>query len=133
MPLAQAHRAYGSVPIDRLRASTEDRAAEIIRAVQRDVLDTTWVPASRLIQPKSGLGQAFQDSRRCSDLDGEAQFTIDGRTATMKGRPRNGGWAFAAIYNAPTTAVEWRHQNVRRYAAVRCFDLRAARRAALDP
>jgi mannose-6-phosphate isomerase-like protein (cupin superfamily) len=41
-----------------------------------------------VIQPKSGIGQHFHNY--CEEmfiiLDGEAQFTVDGRTSTLKGR-----------------------------------------------
>src|SRR5436190_10299455 len=69
-----------------------------------DVLDTNlWFLHRGVIQPKSGIGQHFHNY--CEEmfviLDGEAQFTIDGRTSTLKGpagAPARMGHSHA-IYN----------------------------------
>ncbi|MEP6714973.1 MAG: cupin domain-containing protein [Terriglobia bacterium] len=69
-----------------------------------------------VIEPKSGIGAHFHNT--CEEMfvifDGEAQFTIDGRTSTLKGP----AGAFCrmghshAIYNAGTTPVQWMNINV---------------------
>jgi mannose-6-phosphate isomerase-like protein (cupin superfamily) len=70
-------------------------------------------------------------------LDGEAQFTIDGRTATVKGPAGvicRAGHSHA-IYNAGSTPVQWMNLNVSMVAGVYdAFDLGDTRAgAALDP
>ena len=69
-----------------------------------------------VIQPKSGIGAHFHN--QCEEmfiiLDGEAQFTIDGRTSTLKGpagAPTRLGHSHA-IYNATDKPVEWINFNV---------------------
>jgi mannose-6-phosphate isomerase-like protein (cupin superfamily) len=69
-----------------------------------------------VIEPKSGIGAHFHNT--CEEMfvifDGEAQFTIDGRTSTLKGP----AGAFCrmghshAIYNAGSTPVQWMNINV---------------------
>jgi mannose-6-phosphate isomerase-like protein (cupin superfamily) len=69
-----------------------------------------------VIQPKSGIGAHFHNT--CEEMfvifDGEAQFTIDGRTSTLKGP----AGAFCrmghshAIYNATDKPVQWMNINV---------------------
>jgi mannose-6-phosphate isomerase-like protein (cupin superfamily) len=69
-----------------------------------------------VIEPKSGIGAHFHNT--CEEMfvifDGEAQFTIDGRTSTLKGP----AGAFCrmghshAIYNAGNTPVQWMNINV---------------------
>jgi mannose-6-phosphate isomerase-like protein (cupin superfamily) len=69
-----------------------------------------------VIEPKSGIGAHYHNT--CEEmfviLDGEAQFTIDGRTSTLKGP----AGAFCrmghshAIYNATSTPVQWMNINV---------------------
>jgi mannose-6-phosphate isomerase-like protein (cupin superfamily) len=69
-----------------------------------------------VIQPKSGIGAHFHNT--CEEMfvifDGEAQFTIDGRTSTLKGP----AGAFCrmghshAIYNSGNTPVQWMNINV---------------------
>jgi mannose-6-phosphate isomerase-like protein (cupin superfamily) len=69
-----------------------------------------------VIYPKSGIGQHFHN--QCEEmfviLDGEAQFTIDGRTSLLKG-PAGAicrmGHAHA-IYNATDNPVQWMNINV---------------------
>ena len=68
------------------------------------------------IEPKSGIGAHFHNT--CEEmfviLDGEAQFTIDGRTSTLKGP----AGAFCrmghshAIYNATDKPVQWMNINI---------------------
>ena len=69
-----------------------------------------------VIEPKSGIGTHFHN--QCEEmfiiLDGEAQFTIDGRTSTLKGpagAPTRLGHSHA-IYNDTDKPVEWINFNV---------------------
>lgn len=92
-----------------------------------------------VIQPKSGIGHHFhnQVEEMFVIFDGEAQFTIDGRTASLKGPagvPCRMGHSHA-IYNPTDRPVEWMNINVSsikgKYDA---FDLADGRvDAALDP
>jgi mannose-6-phosphate isomerase-like protein (cupin superfamily) len=69
-----------------------------------------------IIEPKSGIGAHFHNT--CEEMfvifDGEAQFTIDGRTSTLKAP----AGAFCrmghshAIYNPGSTPVQWMNINV---------------------
>src|SRR5438477_8669837 len=92
-----------------------------------------------VIQPKSGIGAHFHN--QCEEmfviLDGEAQFTIDGRTSTLKGpagAPARMGHSHA-IYNATDKPVQWMNINVTAFRGVYdAFDLGDGRvGAALDP
>jgi mannose-6-phosphate isomerase-like protein (cupin superfamily) len=69
-----------------------------------------------VIEPKSGIGHHFHN--QCEEmfviLDGEAQFTIDGRTSLVKGpagAPCRMGHAHA-IYNPTDKPVQWMNINV---------------------
>jgi len=69
-----------------------------------------------VIQPKSGIGAHFHN--QCEEmfviLDGEAQFTIDGRTSLLKGpagAPCRMGHSHG-IYNATDKPVQWMNINV---------------------
>lgn len=69
-----------------------------------------------VIQPKSGIGAHFHN--QCEEmfviLDGEAQFTIDGRTSLLKGpagAPCRMGHSHA-IYNPTDQPVQWMNINV---------------------
>jgi len=69
-----------------------------------------------VIAPHSGIGEHFHNN--CEEmfviLDGEAQFTIDGRTALLKGPaavPDRMGHAHA-IYNATDKPLQWININV---------------------
>lgn len=105
-----------------------------------DVLDTNlWFLHRGVIQPKSGIGQHFHNY--CEEmfviLNGEAQFTIDGRTSTLKGpagAPARMGHSHA-IYNATDAPVEWMNINVTAFKGIYdAFDLRDGRVGApLDP
>lgn len=69
-----------------------------------------------VIQPKSGIGQHFHNNgeEMFVILDGEAEFTIDGRTALLKGPagvPSKIGHAHA-IYNRTDKPVQWMNINV---------------------
>jgi mannose-6-phosphate isomerase-like protein (cupin superfamily) len=80
-------------------------------------LDTNLLFVHRgVLQPKGGIGHHFHN--QCEEmfviLDGEAQFTIDGRTSTLKGpagAPCRMGHSHA-IYNATDRPVEWMNINV---------------------
>jgi len=105
-----------------------------------DVLDTNlWFLHRGVIEPKSGIGAHFHNN--CEEmfviLDGEAQFTIDGRTSTLKGpvgAPTRMGHSHA-IYNATDTPVQWMNINVTAFRGVYdAFDLSDGRvGATLDP
>jgi mannose-6-phosphate isomerase-like protein (cupin superfamily) len=69
-----------------------------------------------VIAPHSGIGQHFHN--QCEEmfviLDGEAQFTVDGRTSVLKGPvgvPDRMGHAHA-IYNASDRPLQWLNINV---------------------
>jgi len=69
-----------------------------------------------VIQPKSGIGAHFHN--QCEEMfvifDGEAQFTIDGRTSVLKGpagAPCRMGHSHG-IYNATDKPVQWMNINV---------------------
>ena len=69
-----------------------------------------------VIEPRSGIGAHFHN--QCEEmfiiLDGEAQFTIDGRTSLLKGpagAPTRLGHSHA-LYNATDKPVEWINFNV---------------------
>lgn len=81
-----------------------------------------------VIPPGAGIGHHFHNTveEMFVILDGEAQFTIDGRTATVKGPAgvicRTGH--SHAIYNAGSTPVQWMNLNVSLIAGVYdAFDL----------
>jgi mannose-6-phosphate isomerase-like protein (cupin superfamily) len=92
-----------------------------------------------IIQPKSGIGAHFHN--QCEEmfviLDGEAQFTIDGRTSVLKapaGAPVRMGHSHA-IYNHTDRPVEWMNINVSaRKGVYDAFDLSDGRVGVpLDP
>ena len=92
-----------------------------------------------IIQPKSGIGAHFHN--QCEEMfvifDGEAQFTIDGRTSVLKGpagAPVRMGHSHA-IYNHTDKPVQWMNINVSaRKGVYDAFDLSDGRvDAALDP
>jgi mannose-6-phosphate isomerase-like protein (cupin superfamily) len=69
-----------------------------------------------ILEPKSGIGHHFHN--QCEEmfviLDGEAQFTIDGRTSLLKG-PAGALCRMGhshAIYNASDKPVQWMNINV---------------------
>ena len=92
-----------------------------------------------VIPPGAGIGHHFHNTveEMFVILDGEAQFTIDGRTSTIKGPAgvicRTGH--SHAIYNAGPTPVQWMNLNVSLNAGVYdAFDLGDTRVGApLDP
>src|SRR5499427_11127348 len=69
-----------------------------------------------VIEPKSGIGAHFHN--QCEEmfviLDGEAQFTIDGRTSLLKGpagAPCRMGHSHG-IYNPSCTPMKWMNINL---------------------
>jgi mannose-6-phosphate isomerase-like protein (cupin superfamily) len=82
-----------------------------------DALDTNLIFFHRgVLLPKGGIGQHFHN--KCEEmfviLDGEAEFTIDGRTSLLKGpagAPDRIGHAHG-IYNATDKPVQWLNINV---------------------
>ena len=82
-----------------------------------DALDSNLIFLHRgVIQPHSGIGTHFHN--RCEEmfviLDGEAQFTIDGRTTRLRGpagAPDRMGHSHG-IYNATDKPVQWLNINV---------------------
>lgn len=92
-----------------------------------------------VIAPKSGIGAHFHN--QCEEmfviLDGEAQFTVDGRTSVLQGpagAPVRMGHSHA-IYNHTDRPVQWMNINVSSITAVYdAFDLNDTRVGApLDP
>jgi len=82
-----------------------------------DTLNTNLFFLHRgVINPKSGIGAHFHN--QCEEMfvifEGEAQFTIDGRTSTLKapaGAICRAGHSHA-IYNATDKPVQWMNINV---------------------
>ena len=104
-----------------------------------NALDTNLLFLHRgVIQPHSGIGAHFHN--RCEEmfviLDGEAQFTVDGRTSVLKARsgaPARLGHSHA-IYNATDKPVQWMNINVGLTKFYDTFDLGDSRVGApLDP
>ena len=104
-----------------------------------DALDTNLLFLHRgVIQPHSGIGAHFHN--RCEEmfiiLDGEAQFSIDGRTSLLKARsgaPARLGHSHA-IYNATDKPVQWMNINVGLTKVYDTFNLGDSRVGApLDP
>jgi len=104
-----------------------------------DALDTNLIFFHRgVIQPKSGIGEHFHN--KCEEmfviLDGEAQFTVDGRTSVLKGPagvPDRMGHAHA-IYNDTDKPIQWLNINVGLSKVYDTFDLGDSRVGTpLDP
>jgi mannose-6-phosphate isomerase-like protein (cupin superfamily) len=93
-----------------------------------EALSTNLIFVHRgVIQPHSGIGQHFHN--HCEEmfviLDGEAQFTVDGRTAVLKGPagvPNRQGQSHA-IYNASEKPLQWLNINVGSSKTYDAFDL----------
>ena len=86
-----------------------------------------------ILEPKSGIGHHFHN--QCEEMfvifDGEAQFTIDGRTSVLKG-PAGALCRMGhshATYNATEKPVQWMNINVSAMKATYdAFDLGDDRR-----
>jgi mannose-6-phosphate isomerase-like protein (cupin superfamily) len=84
---------------------------------ENDATDTNlWFLHRGTIPPKTGIGHHFHNN--CEEmfiiLDGEAQFTIDGHTALLKGpagAPSRMGHSHA-VYNPTDRPVQWMNINV---------------------
>jgi mannose-6-phosphate isomerase-like protein (cupin superfamily) len=91
------------------------------------------------IPPGAGIGHHFHNvaEEMFVILNGEAQFTIDGRTAVVKGPAGvvNPAGHSHALYNSGTEKLQWMNINVTTVAGVGdAFDLGDTReRAVLDP
>jgi len=93
-----------------------------------EALDSNLVFVHRgVIPPKSGIGAHYHN--RCEEmfviLDGEAQFTIDGRTSLLKGpagAPCRMGHSHA-IFNPTDKPVQWLNINVGLTKTYDAFDL----------
>jgi mannose-6-phosphate isomerase-like protein (cupin superfamily) len=92
-----------------------------------------------VIDPKSGIGHHFHN--QCEEMfvifDGEAQFTIDGRTSVLKG-PAGAICRMGhshAIYNPTDKPIQWMNINVTTMkGSYDAFDLKDPRvGVALDP
>lgn len=104
-----------------------------------DALSTNLIFLHRgEIAPRSGIGQHFHND--CEEmfviLDGEAEFTIDGRTSRIAGPagvPDRMGHAHA-IYNPTDKPLQWLNVNVGMTKSYDNFDLGDARtNVTLDP
>ena len=104
-----------------------------------DALSTNLLFIHRgVIAPHSGIGEHFHN--QCEEmfviLDGEAQFTIDGRTSVLKGPagvPDRMGHAHA-IYNSSDRPLQWLNINVGLTKVYDNFDLNDTRVGApIDP
>lgn len=92
-------------------------AVDFMQLFDFHALDTNLMFLHRgVIEPKSGIGAHFHN--QCEEmfviLDGEAQFTIDGRTSLLKGpvgAPVRMGHSHA-IYNPTDKPVQWMNINV---------------------
>jgi mannose-6-phosphate isomerase-like protein (cupin superfamily) len=113
---------------------------ELMVLLDAHSLDTNLFFLHRgVLEPKSGIGHHFHN--QCEEMfvifDGEAQFTIDGRTSVLKG-PAGALCRMGhshAIYNATDKPVEWMNINVSAMkGAYDNFDLGDDRRdVPLDP
>jgi mannose-6-phosphate isomerase-like protein (cupin superfamily) len=113
---------------------------QIQSLLENDATDTNlWFLHRGTIPPKTGIGHHFHN--QCEEmfiiLDGEAQFTIDGRTSLLKGpagAPSRMGHSHA-VYNATDRPVQWMNINVAArkgvYDAFNMGDSRA--NVSLDP
>jgi len=108
-------------------------------ALDAQALSTNLLFVHRgVIEPHSGIGEHFHN--QCEEmfviLDGEAQFTVDGRTSVLKGpagAPDRMGHAHG-IYNATAKPVQWLNINVgvtKTYDAFNLGDPRVG--VAIDP
>ena len=113
-----AHCPYGPSKISTPQRGTRGAGSmdfEVLLGA--DALDTNLIFFHRgVLLPKGGIGQHFHN--KCEEmfviLDGEAQFTIDGRTSALKGpagTPDRIGHAHG-IYNATDKPVQWLNINV---------------------
>jgi mannose-6-phosphate isomerase-like protein (cupin superfamily) len=104
-----------------------------------DALSTNLIFVHRgVINPKSGIGQHFHN--QCEEmfviLDGEAEFTVNGRTSRIEGPagvPNRMGSSHG-IYNPTDRPIQWLNINVGMTKRYDAFDLGDPRLGAtLDP
>jgi mannose-6-phosphate isomerase-like protein (cupin superfamily) len=104
-----------------------------------DALSTNLIFVHRgVIKPKSGIGQHYHN--QCEEmfviLDGEAEFTVNGRTSRLEGPaavPNRMGSAHG-IYNPTDRPVQWLNINVGMTKTYDAFNLGDPRLGAtLDP
>lgn len=104
-----------------------------------DALSTNLIFVHRgVIKPKSGIGQHFHN--QCEEmfviLDGEAEFTVNGRTSRLEGPagvPNRMGSSHG-IYNPTDRPVQWLNINVGMTKTYDAFNLGDPRLdATLDP
>lgn len=149
---AETPQPSASAPLERRIAHTDPAAFRSLTGVHggagsmnfgvllgSDALTTNLIFLHRgVIQPRSGIGQHFHNY--CEEmfviLDGEAEFTIDGRTSLIKGpagAPNRLGHSHA-IYNPTDRPIQWLNINVGTSKTYDAFDLGDARVGApLDP
>src|ERR1700675_3221076 len=117
-PLAQ--RIAHTDPAKYRRATRVHQGAgqmDLMVLLDGHALDTNLYFLHRgVLGPQSGIGHHFHNN--CEEmfviLDGEAQFTVDGRTSVLKGpagAPARLGHSHA-IYNPSGKTVEWMNINV---------------------
>lgn len=140
------------VPLEKRIAHTDTQAYRDLTAVHdgagsmkfeqllgNNALSTNFLFLHRgVIPPKSGIGQHFHN--QCEEmfviLDGEGEFTVNGRTSRIAGPagvPDTMGSAHG-LYNSSDKPLQWLNINVgmtKRYDAFNLGDDRAG--AALDP
>jgi mannose-6-phosphate isomerase-like protein (cupin superfamily) len=146
-PVASPHRTLADrvVPNDPSKFVTashiHDGAGQLhLRTVLRaEDVDAPLVFVHRgVLDPKSGIGQHFHNE--CEEmfviLDGEAEFTIDGRTSVLKGpagAPVRAGHSHA-LYNPTDHPLQWMNINVGMINSYDAFNLGDAHTgAAIDP
>jgi mannose-6-phosphate isomerase-like protein (cupin superfamily) len=112
---------------------------EFAQVLGADALGTNLLFLHRgVIAPHSGIGEHFHNA--CEEmfviLDGEAEFTVDGRTSLLKGPvgvPDRMGHAHG-IYNPTDRPVQWLNINVGSTKAYDAFNLGDPRvGVAIDP
>lgn len=112
---------------------------EFAQLLGADALSTNLIFVHRgVIAPRSGIGQHFhnQSEEMFVILDGDAQFTIDGRTSVVPGPaavPDRMGHAHG-IYNPTDRPLQWLNVNVGMTKTYDNFDLGDPRTGvAIDP
>src|SRR6266446_8904538 len=101
-----------------LAAHNGPGALDYTALLDAETLDANLLFLHRgIIEPKSGIGAPFRN--QCEEmfiiLDGEAQFTIDGRTSLLKGpagAPTRLGPTPMPIYNSSNKTVQWMNINI---------------------
>jgi mannose-6-phosphate isomerase-like protein (cupin superfamily) len=112
---------------------------KLVQLLGNDALSTNFIFLHRgVISPRSGVGEHFhnQSEEMFIILDGEAEFTVNGRTSKIRGPagvPNRMGSAHA-IYNPTNEPLQWLNINVGMTKRYDAFDLGDDRvQASLDP